>query len=94
MHRILQSIIVIIGAFLVAVLFFDAIEGSNPASYIKAATAVFVTVLLFRSVRKNSKQSQVEIASNKRSIKMVVGGLAIGLGLPVIFIWLVKSVVR
>lgn len=94
MHKVLKLVIAIIGTFLVAVLLFDAVQSSNTASYIKSATAFFVTVLLLRSVRKNTKQSQLEIASNKRNIKMIVSGIAIGLGLPIFFIWLVKSAVR
>jgi membrane protein implicated in regulation of membrane protease activity len=94
MQNILKAFVAIIGIVLVAVLLFDAIQGSNPVSYIKAATAVLLTVLLLRNLRRNTQQSQEITPSNRRNVKMVAAGLAVGLIFPIIFLWLVKSAVN
>ncbi|WP_287806279.1 hypothetical protein [Diaphorobacter sp.] len=86
-----MAVVAVCGLVLVAVLIFDAVGSSNLASYIKAATAAFVTLLLLRRLKKNPKQNMAEIFANKKNINMGVAGVVIGLFLPIIFLWFVMS---
>lgn len=84
----------ILGFLLVSVSIFNGIQTSNATSYLKAATAILVTFMLLLSLRRNSDSNPEAIIAGKRNIKMVAAGLAIGIILPLIFLWLVKLAVR
>lgn len=92
--KILKAIILILGTILVASLIFDAAQTSNLSSYIKAATAVLVTFTLLLGLKKKSATDLEAVSLRHRDIKIWIIGLAIGILLPIIFLWFITSIVK
>lgn len=85
LNKMAKAVILIACFFLILVLTFVAFNEPSSANIAKALTSVFVSTVLIGKLRGNASTSQ------PKATRVIVLGIAIGLGLPVIFIMLVKA---
>jgi hypothetical protein len=97
MHPVARTaiaiVIVLCGVLLTAVFVFNATQGASVLNYAKAVVSVLVTVRLLLWLRQDQvpKKDQPGAISSGRNTKMIALGLAVGLGLPLVIVWLITS---
>jgi hypothetical protein len=92
----LAIVLALCGVVLTAVFAINAIHGASLLDFAKPVVAVLVTVRLLLSLRQDraEKNEQAVESGSGRNTKMIAIGLAVGLGAPVVLLWLITAASR
>jgi hypothetical protein len=92
--KALKIVVGLLGFSLVFVLLFTAVSKASLLDGAKAVVALLVTLKLISSLEKKTEETPETIVAFKRNGKLIAIGLAIGLLLPFLLLWLITQSVR